>query len=125
MFGFNSVRRPADDPGFASFLVIASAAILGLWAGEVVFATKYGLRISAGQQRPWWYSLFFVVGAVAVLVRSEGRLFRTGVILFATVAFDSIRRRILRGWMAGGMAMGPNHQLHRFSCAQSGQIPDA
>ena len=83
MFGFNSVRRPADDPGFASFLVIASAAILGLWAGEVVFATKYGLRISAGQQRPWWYSLFFVVGAVAVLVRSEGRLFRTGVILFA------------------------------------------
>ena len=43
----------------------------------------------------------------------------------STVAFDSIRRRILRGWMAGGMAMGPNHQLHRFSCAQSGQIPDA
>src|SRR6266516_3585923 len=39
--------------------------------------------MSARHQQSWWYSLFFVVGAVAVWVRSEGRLFRTGVILFA------------------------------------------
>jgi hypothetical protein len=82
MFGFNSVRRPADNPSFASFLVIASAGVLGLWAGEGFFAAKYGLRIIAGQLQPWWYSLFFTIGAVAVYVRSEGTLFRIGLILF-------------------------------------------
>jgi len=141
-----NLRRPADDPGFASFLVIASAAILGLWAGEAFFAAKHGLRISVGQQQPWWYSLFFVVGAVAVWVRSEGRLFRTGVVLFAlryaiavaeVTVLDAnlpVSRLLLSiasaivffaaGWRAA-RPWAPNHQLHRLSRAQSSQIPGA
>src|SRR5437588_7056996 len=83
MFGFNSVLRPADNPSFASFLVIASAGILGLWAGERFFDAKYGSQVFAGRLQPWWYSLFFTVGALAVCVRSEGTLFRIALILFA------------------------------------------
>jgi hypothetical protein len=83
MFGFNSVRRPADNPNFASFLVVASAGVLGLWAGEGFFAVRYGLGVTAGHLTPRWYSLFFTIGAVAVCVRSEGALFRIGSILFA------------------------------------------
>ena len=43
----------------------------------------------------------------------------------STVAFDCILDCILRGWMAGCTAMGPNRRLHRLCRADSSQISRA
>jgi hypothetical protein len=79
---WESRGRPTNDPGFSSFLVLASATIIGLWIGETLFSWSYGLP-RADWRFPWWYSTLFALGAVLLLLRCEGRMFRIALGLFA------------------------------------------
>ena len=79
---WGSRDRPTNDPGVSSFLVLAGATIIGLWIGETLFRWSYGLS-RADWRFPWWYSTLFALGAVLLLLRCEGRMFRIALGLFA------------------------------------------
>src|SRR5688572_12942408 len=79
---WGSLGRPTNEPGFSSFLVLAGATIIGLWIGETLFSRSYGLP-RAVWPFPWWYWTLFALGAVLLVLRCEGRMFRIALGLFA------------------------------------------